>query len=387
MKCIACGVGELVVFFEALQVPVFCNVLHDTPESAKSASRGDIRLAVCDHCGMIYNVAFDPDLVEYAVGYENSLHGSPLFQQFAEDLAERLVKKYEIRNQNIFEIGPGRGEFLELICAAGDNRGIGYDPSAPDDVTSLTDGPFRIVRELFDPDKTEVEGQLICSRHVLEHISEPRAFAEMLGRAKARNPEVGIYIEVPNALWTLRDLGVWDIIYEHCSYFTPPSLRSLLQSGGLEHITTIEEFGGQFLSAETESAPVDADPAAELEEVLGLVSQFSQRYQEEVGRWNRELTESAQAGKKMALWGAGSKGVTFLNTIENADSVACIVDINDRKHGKFVAGTGHPIVAPEGLLEHGVDTVVIMNPNYWDEIKGMLDSIGFQGEMRSIDQS
>ena len=94
MKCPICSESAgpdaplLDVFFEIEQVPVFCNVLHASPEQAHCAARGDIRLGSCSACGMIHNVAFDPALVEYAEGYENSLHCSSRFQSFAEELAD-----------------------------------------------------------------------------------------------------------------------------------------------------------------------------------------------------------------------------------------------------------------------------------------------------------
>ena len=59
----------------------------------------------------------------------------------------------------------------------------------------------------------------------------------------------------------------------------------------------------------------------------------------------------AQAGKTVALWGSGSKAVSYLTTLGVTDEVQAVVDINPHKHGKFLAGTGHEIVAPEALRQ------------------------------------
>ena len=35
-------------------------------------------------------------------------------------------------------------------------------------------------------------------------------------------------------LFTLRDLAIWDIIYEHCGYFVPESLASCFDEAGFQ---------------------------------------------------------------------------------------------------------------------------------------------------------
>ena len=92
-NCPVCNNSEMDLFFEAENAPVFCNVLWNAQEEALAASRAPIHLAYCHKCGLIYNIAFDPKLVEYSPAYENSLHFSPHFQEYAQDLAQRLIRK------------------------------------------------------------------------------------------------------------------------------------------------------------------------------------------------------------------------------------------------------------------------------------------------------
>ena len=84
-------------------------------------------------------------------------------------------------------------------------------------------------------------------------------------------------------------------------------------------------------------------------------------------RWKRRR---ARGG--VAVWGAGAKGATFVNLVDpDARLVTCLVDVNPRKQGRFVAGTGHAVVAPDQLTPQGVATVIIMNPNYETEIRSI----------------
>jgi len=112
-----CPESEAILLLDMPGVPVHCNVLWPTREAALAAPRGDIRLTYLPACGHTYNAAFDPALMEYTQEYENSLHFSPRFQEYATDLANGLVAKYDLRGKDIVEIGAGKGDFLIMLCA------------------------------------------------------------------------------------------------------------------------------------------------------------------------------------------------------------------------------------------------------------------------------
>jgi hypothetical protein len=81
----------------------------------------------------------------------------------------------------------------------------------------------------------------------------------------------------------------------------------------------------------------------------------------------------ASLGRRAAVWGAGTKGVTFLNMLgEAAQVVELVVDQNPRKHGKHIAGVGTPIAPASALVNTSVDMVIVMNPVYLPEIKAQV---------------
>ncbi len=367
--CPACRTGALEVFFEARGVPVYANVQWPTPEAARAAARGDLVLGFCGRCGMIYNLAFDPARLEYDEAYENSLHFSPTFARFAEELARGLVERYGIRGKTVLEIGCGKGEFLSLLVELGDNRGIGIDPSCP----GVDDPRVRVIQAYFSADRVEATPDLIVLRHVLEHVPEPHALlAEM---RRVAGPDTVVYIEVPNALFTLEDLGIWDLIYEHCAYYTPAALEALVRQAGFAPRAVYAHYGGQFLSVEAVADGDATRSAGGRAELAELVRTFAARYREKLAYWRDTLERWHAQGRRVALWGVGSKGVTFLNLVDRG-RVCCAVDVNPRKQGKYVAGTGQEIVPPERLERLGVDTILVMNPNYRREIEQTLDALG-----------
>jgi hypothetical protein len=54
-----------------------------------------------------------------------------------------------------------------------------------------------------------------------------------------------------------------------------------------------------------------------------------------------------------------------------------LIDINPAKQGKYVPGTGHPIVSPEYLKERNghIAGILNMNPNYLDENRMILSQL------------
>jgi len=78
----------------------------------------------------------------------------------------------------------------------------------------------------------------------------------------------------------------------------------------------------------------------------------------------KELEQIKGKGQRAVVWGAGSKGVTFLNVLNIQDQIEYVVDINLRKQGMYIAGTGQQIVPPEFLRNYQPDVVIVMNLIY-----------------------
>ena len=51
-------------------------------------------------------------------------------------------------------------------------------------------------------------------------------------------------------MFTLKEFGIWDLIYEHYSYFTALSLSRLFAGAGFKPLSLEEAFGSQYLCIE-----------------------------------------------------------------------------------------------------------------------------------------
>jgi SAM-dependent methyltransferase len=382
--CFACGASGAEAFFEAASVPTHCNRLLATREDALAAPVAGIRLALCPSCGLVFNQDFEAERMRYASGYENSLHFSDTFNAYARDLAARLVDAYGLRGKHVLEVGCGRGDFLRLVCELGPSRGTGFDPSAEAVEVELGGGGHLCISsEDHDACWPAEAVDLVICRHVLEHLDRP---VELLDSIRRRGA-AAVFFEVPNVLHTLREGGIWDILYEHCSYFAPLSLAALFERAGLAPQRIEEVYGGQFLTLEAcaDSTSIAIDSERAPVELRALTRSFADLYRAELDQWKQSFEANRRSGRSLAVWGAGTKGVTFLNTFpEHADLVSCVVDRNPRKRGCFIPVSAHPIVAPDDLRSEPPDVVVVMNPLYVREVTEELARMGVASEIWSV---
>lgn len=380
--CVVCGSRSQVPVVDIHAVPVYCNVLWPTREEALAAATGDICLTFCPGCGHFFNAAFDPGRVDYTANYDNSLHFSPRFSEYAGDLAERLVTTYGLQGKDIIEIGCGKGDFLALLCERGNNRGVGFDRSyEPDRGGEESRADITFVRDFYGERYAAYPADFVCCQHVLEHIEQPVEFLRDLRQCLGDRTGTVVYFEVPDAMFTIRSMGIWDLIYEHCSYFSRRSLARAFELAGFEVLALGESFGGQYLYIEARPGRVSASPAFEdgldMEAVGRDVAAFDANYREMVARWRDRL---GAWDADSVIWGAGSKGVTFLNVLREAGGIEYAVDLNPHKHGKYLPGTGQAVISPESLPGHAPGQVIVMNPLYRDEIQDMLRGLSVSAE-------
>jgi SAM-dependent methyltransferase len=377
--CPVCDVPGMRVFFRREDVPVDDMAFWSTREQAVECEKGSIELAYCLECECIANLGVLQDSVGYDTEYENSLHFSPSFQRYAKSLAADLVERYRLRNKTIVEIGCGKGEFLAMLCELGENRGIGFDPSYASGRGDCAAGRgIKYIQEFYSDSAASHPGDFICCRQVLEHISDAREFLAMVRRNSGQT-HAPVFFEVPNARYMLEQVGVWDIIYPHAFYFLARTLDRLFTSCGFNVLALREGFEGQYLLIEASPCSPSTRPSIAFDECpsrASLVHRFEEAYRERVDELSRIFARLRGARQQAVVWGAGAKAVAFLNKFKLDAPVDYVIDVNPYKQGKFLPGTGQQVMAPEFLKELRPDCIVIMNPNYRDEIARQVAELG-----------
>jgi Methyltransferase domain/C-methyltransferase C-terminal domain len=293
-----------------------------------------------------------------------------VFRSYADNLVDKLVSDYDIRGKTIVEIGSGRGEFLRRLCAAGSNRGIGFDTSTPIEGQDPEDPNVRYIRDYFSSSYSDVRADLIVCQQVLEHVENPKEFLTALNSTSTfRTESPIIYFEVPNGLYTAKQLGIWDLIYEHISYFTPTSLRRIFEDTGFTILEMGPAFGDQYLYVTAQALRRGDASAVEASPIeLETAASFSKAFTDKLGHFRAWMDGHDAQLAQTFVWGAGSKGITFCNLIDPDGRLVGLIDKNGAKHGKYIAGTGLRVARFESIDAGRIANVVVMNPQYVQEI-------------------
>ena len=386
--CPICQCDDALLLEHRAGVPVMMHRLYETAEDAKSCKRATLTMQRCGTCGFSWNSAFDPAAVDYDDLYENAQTHSPVFTRHVEDRARDLIAAVPEGSEfDFLEVGCGQGGFLDLVAELAGVRlrtAVGFDPSfrGPDKTKR---GKAIIHKAYFSAassDRLEHAPNIVASRHTIEHVPDPVAFLQAIRHALGPDSRARLFVETPCIDWIIAHRAMHDLFYEHCSIFTAHSLKLALERAGFARVQTQHVFGGQYLWASGEAAPVEMreGPAALLSPYVDATVS-TQHYTD---HWRNELSLASAEGP-VAVWGAGAKGVTFAFLLDpDGQLFDSVIDINPAKQGRYLAGSGLEILAPEGAAARRPRTVFVMNPNYLDEIRVIAAKAGLDAALVPI---
>lgn len=373
-SCPACGTPGPKAFLERARFPTMQNHVYRSRASALHTERADVNLVACPVCTFVHNRDFEPENMRYDADYDNTVDCSPLFLEHYDERGRALRAAVPF-NGTVVEIGCGKGTFLERFAkAAPDASAIGIDATYEGDL-SACEGRIRFERRFFGgPQETLAADAIVC-RHVIEHVPDPLSFLVNIRAGMRNSANATLFFETPSLEWIVEQRAVWDIFYEHCNYFTDTALRRCFERAGFSVVALERVFGGQYFWLEARlSEPVSRTVAAP--EGIDSILDFG-AYESDVRESLRGRLGEAAARERIAIWGAGAKGTTLANIVDpDASIISAFIDINPRKQGGYIAGSGHRIIAPSEIGACGIQTIFVMNPQYTAEIARMLAESG-----------
>ena len=351
------------VLYRQRQLPVLQNRVYSSKKAACNCPKGDIEIAQDSDTGLIFNVAFQPELMVYDTDYNNEQGMSVVFQRHLDEVANRIIA--QMGKTELVEVGCGKGGFLELLL----KRGIdvtGFDS------TYDGDNP-RIVKRYFETGIITTPRRGLILRHVLEHIPNPIDF---LFRLQQANGGQGfIYIEVPCFDWIMRRRTWFDIFYEHVNYFRLTDFHrmfgSVIESGRC--------FGDQYLYVIADLATL-REPQLDESDLVDFPTDFlsglsvDEQNRTKQNKTEQNRTKQNKTEQNVCVWGGASKGVIFSLLRERIGMpVDMVIDVNPAKQGMYLPGTGIQVQSPAEALQTlaAGSPLYVMNTNYLEEIKAM----------------
>lgn len=352
MQCPLCRQANTQSIYDAGLTPIFQNKAYASQEQARRSACGPVELFACSNCSYVFNGHFNDGLMQYDGNYQNEQAHSPTFDRYLDSIIDLLLARGIKQHSKIIEVGCGKGTFLNKLWSRGLNA-EGFD-------TAYEGDDPRVHREYFGEQHRGKPVDLVILRHTLEHIADPLDFLQ--GLAGLCPAKTQIYIEVPSFEWIIKKLAFWDIFYEHCNYFTRDSLSGMFEDAEFGLL-----FGEQYMYVLTSLDKLRETAQGSTTNLSGM------QLQQELDRYREMVRQHAP----LLVWGAGAKGATFANlTDPQATMISAIVDINTKKSGSCLAGSGHRIISPHQIKASGANAIFIMNENYQEEISAQLHELG-----------
>jgi 2-polyprenyl-3-methyl-5-hydroxy-6-metoxy-1,4-benzoquinol methylase len=366
-NCPVCDSKNIAPFLQRHFVPTQQNLLLKSKNDAIQHQRGELKLTVCHQCGFVFNQSFDPDLLTYGENYDNAQNHSPFFEEYLNELAQYLIEDRQVNNSQILEIGCGQGHFLHKLVEleSANNYGYGCDPSY---INQSDKHPrLKFERRYYGTDCTHIPVDVVICRHVIEHVPDPVNLLRSVRAALVNSPHARLFFETPCVEWILENQVVWDFFYEHCSYFTAQSLTTAFEQAGFEVNNVKHIFGKQYLWLEACISQIPVTVTSDPSHIVNLTGEFAESERQIVERLKTQIAKLQERGR-VALWGAGAKGVTLANLIDpHQESISAVIDLNPHKHGGYIPGTGHPIISYLDIEQYDIKSAILMNPNYHQE--------------------
>ncbi|MFT4825337.1 MAG: SAM-dependent methyltransferase [Halioglobus sp.] len=382
--CYLCGGNQTYDFFDLPPLPTQDGVMSSTKINALGAVRGAIQLRHCKTCGYVGNEGHDSAKVSFD-DYDFSNDNSPMYSRYTQELCDRLIGRYDLNLKSIVDIGCGDGEFLRALCTLGNNKGVGIDPGF-DHSTGVQDSgeDIAFLREYYSQEHAKFQSDLVTSRHVISISNDPLTLVRLIRKNLAQKSQAVVYFETPNVRYTFGQKIIWNVAYEHRSWFSTESLRYLIELAGFEVLDIDLCWNDTFLYVEARPTDTfvpprkpDPDKLIDLErDIRG----FSAGFLELMEAHTCKISEIKAQGKKTIAWGAGARAVTYFNLFELSQEVPCIVDVNEKRQGKYLPGSGQEIVAPEFIQTYQPELVIITNPTYEVEIREQVQRLGINPE-------
>lgn len=376
-ECPVCGSSYITTFLTRENVPVHQNLLMDDRRSALKINRSNLVLAYCEGCGFIFNQAYEPSKLRYSEEYDNTQTCSPLFDGYLSKLVDYLVIEKGVQKSRIVEVGCGKGLFLKRLVEfkGAKNAGYGFDPSYAGPEMELN-GRLTFKKSFYDAGCANIPADVVVCRHVIEHVPDPLALLKSIKEALRHSSHAKVFFETPCAEWILHNQVIWDFFYEHCSYFTANSLATAFEISGFDIEKVQRAFGDQYLWLEARVSTERRDISKNPGHIHHLAQKFA-KSERKIQKHFEEEIQDLSANGGVALWGAGAKGVTFANLVDpKCRWINCIIDLNPKKQGKYIPGTGHPIISHKDLANYGIKNIISMNPNYRQEILDLIRESG-----------
>lgn len=372
LHCGACAGTHLDVFLDLGSTPL-ANTYPATLDEQETWY--PLQVGVCGNCGLVQLMEVVPDAEIYGADYGFYSGGSQAQLAYHQRGAESLLTRHlDAAKRLTIEVACNDGSLLRHFDAAG-CKTLGIDPAS---------GPVEVARErglnvIQKPLSTALAQQvrdeygpagLVIAYNSMAHVED---LADVLAGVRALMDDESLAVFEVQYLPDLLAGNMYDQIYhEHRFFYSLTSLRHATSLHGL-HVVDAEliELQGGGLRV-TLSANAKARVSVRVRDIAARESWLPLAYPSIQGQVDRTaehlrtlIDAELEQGRTIAGYGAAAKATTILNfTGIGTDALRYVVDTTPYKQGRYLPGTGLPIVGPEVEEADPSDTLLLLAANY-----------------------
>ena len=323
----------------------FLNNLDDIDDSV------NLEIFQCTKCGLVQH---NLEPVSYYREVIRAVAFSKEMGDFRIGQLRDWIERNHLQDKRLLEVGCGKGEYLDLLVAAGATKLAGIESSS-ESVAAARSRGYEIYSGYLDSQFTasydfKFDGFTIFS--FLEHWPDPNQGLALLHACLSEGAR-GL-VEVPNFDLILEKGLYSEFTTDHIFYFNEKTFSFLLEKNGFEVAGIKSVWHDYILSAEVRKKP------------LLDVSNFL-TIQEKIKSQLNEFISQFQS-KSVAIWGAGHQALAVIAMAKIAPNIKYVLDSAPFKQGRYTPATHLPIVPPTFLLSDPPQAVIVMAAGYSDEI-------------------
>jgi len=298
--------------------------------------------------------------------------------------AEKLVKLSP--GDLVVDIGSNDGTLLRQFKTSGLVT-VGFEPSNLWEFG--IEGISRIINDYFSYETFRREfgnkrAKLITSIAMFYDLEDPNTFVEDVKRCL---DEDGLWVIQMNYLGLMLENNTFDnICHEHLEYYSLLSLSNLLNRHNMEafDVELNDVNGGSFrIYIRHKGGRIKSFPGAEerlrrlkaYEEKMGFdnnraYDKFAKRIEKTKSDVMDFLNQEVKEGKKIFIYGASTRGLVVLQYFGiDKELIKAAADKNPDKRGKYIVGTGIPIMSVEEYRKEKPDYLFVLPYHFIEEIK------------------
>jgi len=286
----------------------------------------------------------------------------------------------------VVDIGSNDGTLLRQFKTSGLVT-VGFEPS---NLWELgIEGTSKIINDYFNYETFRREfgnrkAKLITSIAMFYDLEDPNTFVEDVKKCL---DEDGLWVIQMNYLGLMLENNTFDnICHEHLEYYSLLSLSNLLDRHNMEafDVELNDVNGGSFrIYVRHRGGNIEGFPGAkerlkkqkDYEEKMGfgnnkVYDEFAKRIEKTKSDLMDFLNQEVKEGKKIFIYGASTRGLVVLQYfgIDNR-LIKAAVDKNPDKWGKYIVGTGIPIISVEEYRKEKPDYLLVLPYHFIEEIK------------------